>query len=262
MSTVGVVESLWRYPVKSMRGEELDELYASFAGIYGDRLFAFKSSGARAGLPLLTGRDQKEMIRYCPYFRNPESAARPANIEAAKKLSPLVNPVSADAEDLIVDVETPEGKIYAVNDPQLIENLRRGIDGTELTLHRSEKAVTDCFPISLISRQTIEQVSRETAKLVDPRRFRANIYLDLKSSDGFTEDAFVDRTLRIGDAVRIAVLARDTRCVMIALDPETAEKDPAILRAVAQRHQNKAGIYGAILAEGLVRKGDCVELID
>ena len=64
MSAVGTVESLWRYPVKSMRGEELDELFAGYAGVYGDRLFAFESSASPKGFPFFTGREQRQMIRY------------------------------------------------------------------------------------------------------------------------------------------------------------------------------------------------------
>jgi uncharacterized protein YcbX len=44
VAAIGTVESLWRYPVKSMRGEELSEAFISFAGVYGDRLCAFKGS--------------------------------------------------------------------------------------------------------------------------------------------------------------------------------------------------------------------------
>src|SRR3954453_9069130 len=77
MSTIGTVESLWRYPVKSMRGEEMDEMFAGYAGIYGDRLFAFESSANPRGFPFFTGRDQRQMIRYRAHFRNPEKAARP-----------------------------------------------------------------------------------------------------------------------------------------------------------------------------------------
>jgi uncharacterized protein YcbX len=62
MSLVGKVESLWRYPVKSMRGEELQEAFVGFSGVYGDRLFAFKSSAAPKGFPYLTGREQEEML--------------------------------------------------------------------------------------------------------------------------------------------------------------------------------------------------------
>jgi uncharacterized protein YcbX len=70
MSIIGTVESLWRYPVKSMRGEEMDELFAGYAGVYGDRLFAFESSAAPKGFPFFTGRDQRQMIRYRARFRD------------------------------------------------------------------------------------------------------------------------------------------------------------------------------------------------
>ena len=56
MTIVGKVDSLWRYPVKSMRGEELDEAFASYSGIYGDRVFAFRSSANHKGFPYFTAR--------------------------------------------------------------------------------------------------------------------------------------------------------------------------------------------------------------
>src|SRR5205814_4131819 len=80
MSTIGTVESLWRYPVKSMRGEELAEVFASYAGVYGDRLFAFRSSASPKGFPYLTAREQHELLRYRPRFRHPDKAARPINL--------------------------------------------------------------------------------------------------------------------------------------------------------------------------------------
>jgi len=97
---------------------------------------------------------------------------------------------------------------------------------------------------------------------VDKRRFRANVYLDLTSSDGFAEDAFVGRSMRIGSKVVVSILERDPRCMMITLDPDTAEKSPAILKAVAQAHSGMAGVYGAVLVEGMIRKGDPVELLN
>ena len=75
MSTIGTVESLWRYPVKSMRGEELGELFASYGGVYCDRLFAFESSAGRKGFPFFTGREQRQMIRYQPLPRSEQSGA-------------------------------------------------------------------------------------------------------------------------------------------------------------------------------------------
>ena len=80
MSVVGQVESVWRYPVKSMRGEALPEIFVGFAGVYGDRLFAFKSSAAPSGFPYFTGRERHEMLLYCPRFRHPQKAALPPNL--------------------------------------------------------------------------------------------------------------------------------------------------------------------------------------
>jgi uncharacterized protein YcbX len=263
MPIIGTVESLWRYPVKSMRGEELDELFAGYAGVYGDRLFAFESSASPKGFPFFTGREQRHMILYRPRFRNPDKATQPINFTEAQKLSPNINPISANVADLMVDVETPDGKTFAIDDPGLIEHLRANTDGKhELTLLRSEKAITDCRPLSLFSIQSAKGLGEETGLDVDKRRFRANIYLDLGSSEPFAEDQFVGKSLRIGPKVVVAIVGRDARCMMITLDPDTAEKSPAILKAVAQTHEGKAGIYSAVLAEGIIAKGDQVELID
>jgi uncharacterized protein YcbX len=261
MSLVGRVESLWRYPVKSMRGEEMQEMFAGYAGVYGDRLFAFESSASPRGFPFFTGREQRQMIRYRARFRNPVKAAHPINLAEAEKSG--ANPISADGSDLMVDVQTPEGKTFAIDDPALIENLRSTINGNhQLTLLRSDKAITDSRPLSLFAVQTAQKLGEETGIVVDKRRFRANVYIDLTSSEAFAEDKFVGRSLRIGSKVTVAVLQRDARCMMITLDPDTAEKTPAILKTVAQAHEGMAGIYGAILTEGIIRQGDPIELLD
>jgi uncharacterized protein YcbX len=262
MSIIGTVESLWRYPVKSMRGEELDEMFAGYAGVYGDRLFAFESAASPKGFPYLTGREQRQVVRYRPRFRDPDKAARPINQVEAEALSPSLNPVSASPAELMVDVVTPDGKTFAIDEPALIEMLRTGLeDKHQLTLLRSDKAMTDCCPLSIFAVQTVRKLGEETGVNVDKRRFRANVYLDLTSSEGFAEDQLVGKTLRIGSKVVVSVVKRDARCMMIVLDPDTAEKTPAILKAVAQAHEGMAGVYGAVLVEGTLHKGDPVELL-
>jgi uncharacterized protein YcbX len=246
-----------------MCGEELDEMFAGYAGIYGDRLFAFESSANSKGFPFFTGRDKREMIRYRARFRQPDKAAHPINVAEAEQLSPNLNPISANAADLMIDIETPDGKTFAIDDPGLIEHLRANTrDKHDLTLLRSDKAITDCRPLSIFAVQTARKLGEETGVAVDQRRFRANVYVDLTSSGGFAEDEFVGRSLRIGSKVTVAVLQRDARCMMITLDPDTAEKTPAILKAVAQAHEGMAGVYGAVLVEGMLRKGDPIELLD
>jgi uncharacterized protein YcbX len=261
MSIVGKVDSLWRYPVKSMRGEELDEAFASFSGIYGDRLFAFKSSASPKGFPYLTAREQRRLLQYRPHFRYPDKAARPINLTEAESMG--ANPVSADSSELMVDVETPDGKKLAIDDPALMDMLRTDIDQKhQLTLMRSERALTDCRPVSIFSLQSARQLAEETGTPTDKRRFRANVYVDLTSAKGFAENEFVGRSLRIGPKVVVSVLERDPRCVMITLDPDTGEKTPAILKRVAQAHDGMAGVYGAVMVEGMLHKGDSVEVLD
>jgi uncharacterized protein len=262
MAVVGKVESVWRYPVKSMRGEEMDEIFAGYAGVYGDRLFAFDSSASHKGFPFFTGRDQRQMIRYRARFRHPEKARRPANWNEAQQLSPTLTPISASTTDLMIDVETPDGKTFAIDDPALIHHLRANVDGKhELTLLRSDKAINDCCPLSIFAVQSARKLGDETGVNVDKRRFRANVYLDLNSGDAFEEDNFVGKSVRIGSKVVIKILQRDARCMMITLDPDTAEKSPAILKAVAQAHEGMAGVYAAVLSEGVIRRGDTVEIV-
>jgi uncharacterized protein YcbX len=128
-----------------------------------------------------------------------------------------------------------------------------------LTLVRSDRALTDCRPVSLISLQTVRQLGAELGIPIDQRRFRANVYLNLSVNDGFAEDALVGRKLRIGAHAVIAILERDPRCKMISLDPDTGEHNPDILRKVAQAHSAFAGVYCAVLIEGMLTKGDLIE---
>jgi hypothetical protein len=261
MSIVGKIDSLWRYPVKSMRGEELDEVFASFSGIYGDRLFAFESSASPKGFPYLTAREQNRLLQYRPHFRHPDKAARPINLTEAEKMG--ANPVWADRSELMVDVETPDGRTVAIDDPALIDMLRTDIDQKHrLTLMRSERALTDCRPVSIFSLQSARQLGEETGTPLDKRRFRANVYVDLMSAQGFAENEFVGKSLRIGPKVVVTILERDPRCVMITLDPDTGEKTPAILKKVAQAHEGMAGVYGAVMVEGMLHKDDSIEVLD
>jgi hypothetical protein len=263
MTVVGNIESLWRYPVKSMRGEELQEAFIGFPGIYGDRLYAFRSSAAQKGFPWLTAREQEAMLLYRPKYRYPERATKPGNLAEAEAIGSGLTPVYGDVSDLMVDVETPAGECLSIDDPRLMSMLWDGIHVRhELTLLRSDRPMTDCRPVSIFSLQTARQLSKELGIDVDKRRFRANLYVDLKSGKGFGEDEFVGRTLRIGAKTAIAVLKRDSRCKITTLDPDTAQANPEVMKHLARDHEGQAGIYGAVLVEGTIRVGDEIALLN
>ena len=260
MRIVGRVESLWRYPVKSMRGEQLQQAFVGFGGVYGDRFYAFTSSAAPKGFPYLTGREKEQMLRYQPVYRHMVEMAKPPNLSEAEALEPGVTPAYPSPNGLAIDVHTPSGDRVAINDPALIGMLREGLRARhELKLVWSHRPMTDCRPISFFSVQTAQQLSRELGTELDKRRFRANVYLDLGLEAGFGEDELVGRTLKIGEKTVVKVMDRDPRCKMITLDNETAEANPEVMRVVARDHDGTAGVYGAVLIEGMIRPGDSIE---
>ncbi|MFL6415861.1 MAG: MOSC domain-containing protein [Bryobacteraceae bacterium] len=237
MRTVGRVASLWRYPVKSMCGLQTAEIFVGFRGICGDRMYAIHNARARPDFPYFTAREQGRMLQYRPRLGY------------------------NDETDL--EIELPGGKKYGITDPKLLASLQAGLpDRFELALLRSERALTDCSPVSLISTQTVQQLSRELGKVVDQRRFRANLYLYLDLGIGFAEDQFVGRNLKIGSQVILAAVQRDVRCKMITLDPDTFEPDPELMKLVARQHDSCVGIYANVLAEGAIRPGDLIEVLD
>jgi hypothetical protein len=163
---------------------------------------------------------------------------------------------------MMVDVETPARSVLPIDDPALIAELSDGLgNGHALSLLRSDRSLTDCRPVSVFSLQTIQQIGREAGLALDLRRFRANIYADLQMA-AFAENALVGRRLGLGAMAVIAVIGLDPRCKMITLDPDTAEAKPEVLRVVAQHHGGNAGLFGAVLIEGVVRPGDAIDLLD
>jgi uncharacterized protein YcbX len=246
-----------------MRGEEMTESFMGFSGFHGDRCFAIKNSTARKGFPYLNANVQQKMLQCRPQFRFPERAVFPPNLTDAASIAPGITPLNAEPDDLILDIVTPSGAVVAIDDPALLEMLGDGLRGeNHLSLLRSDRALTDCRPVSLISMQTVMQIEAESGIPVDKRRFRANIYVDFLADSGFAEDKLIGRRLRIGGKAEIMVLERDPRCKMISLDPETGEHNSEILRHVAKAHEAFAGVYCAVLVEGILTKGDSIELID
>lgn len=263
MAVVGKVESLWRYPVKSMRGEQLKQSFLGFSGVYGDRLYAFRDTAAPEEFPFLTGREQEQMLLYQPRFRRPEHAAAPPNLAETESSEPGLTPVYGSAADLSVEVVTPSGEVFAIDDPALMAKLSEGLGGTHvLSLLHSDRSFTDCRPVSVFPIQTVGQIAAEVGFTLDKRRFRANIYADLTLMSGFAENGFLGRRIQIGVKAVIAVTDRDPRCKMITLDPNTAQASPEVLRTVRDNHEGKAGLYGAVLVEGTVRPGDEIRLLD
>lgn len=261
MTMIGSVVSAWRYPVKGMRGEQMERMFLSYSGVYGDRAFSFRSPSAPPGFPYHTAREQEDLLLYQPAFRSAGDVVQPPNLAEAEAIAPGITPVFADPAAFAVDVVRPDGSTVPIEDPGLLDEIRRSRDdGAEITLVYSERPMTDCRPISVFSLSSARQLGEELGMAIDVRRFRPNLCIDLEAG-AFAENALVGRNLRIGDKAVIAILERDPRCKMISLDPDTGDHDPKILQHVAQAHEGHAGLYAAVIAEGIIRPGDAITVL-
>jgi hypothetical protein len=107
--------------------------------------------------------------------------------------------------------------------------------------------------------QTVRQLSIEVGQEIDPRRFRANLYLDFPDSP-FGEDGLVGRTIRIGPAATICIRERDPRCRFITYDPDQPLLAPLfpLMRVLDRSHQGRAGVYATIQNPGPIQSGDAI----
>jgi hypothetical protein len=259
MNNIGKLESIWRYPVKSMRGEAVDDVFVAYTGVMGDRLYAISSSGAPPEFPWHTNREHEEFVLYQARYKNPGSTLKPLAMEAAFKEA--LNPPYPLADAFALEINTPGGETFDVQDPAFLESLRDKSKG-DLILHFTQKNAVDCRPLSLFSHQTLAQLEQETGLDLDKRRFRANFYVDWNAADGFYENELVNRRLKVGDRLEIMVRELDPRCKSITIDPDTAETQPRILKHIARKHNGFAGVYAAVLTEGTVKPGDEICLLD
>ena len=97
----------------------------------------------------------------------------------------------------------------------------------------------------------------------DPRRFRANIYVDTGAeAAGFIEDRWVDGVLEIGATAQIGGIRPAIRCVMTTHAQPGLPRDMSILRTAAQHHAAYVGVFASVAVPGRVRVGDAVVLAD
>jgi len=230
---VGRVVGLWRYPVKSMGAEPLSETQVSWNGLSGDRRWAFiRTNMVRSGFPWLTLRQCPTMSQYSPSFTDRHKPDISATV-----------------------VRTPSGDVFDVTDPSLGSELYPG--GARVI--RQNRGIFDTFPLSLITTQTIARLGEIVGDRLDVQRFRPNILVEATGDSAFPEDAWVGRVLRLGD-VRMRIDKRDGRCVVITIDPVTAERRPSILRTVVDERQGCLGVYGTAVEPGNVAVNDTVHI--
>ena len=279
---MGAVFSLWRYPVKSMMGEELSTAQVGDRGLLGDRAYA-----------LLDSADGKVATA-----KNPKKWPSLFAFRAT-----LVEPAKSDATMPAVRITLPDGTTLTSERSDLSQVLSKALNrevtfaaaegshvpgahssGSMASMVKAEEywpdiegldhrdTVTDfdlptgtffdCAAVHLLTTSTLDWLKASyPSGRFEIQRFRPNIVVKpLSGEPGFVEDCWIGRTLRIGDEVRLRITGSTGRCVMTTLAQGPLPEDRGILRTAVQRNRANVGVYAAVVQGGTIRHGDRVRL--
>ena len=240
MIHVGYIHELARYPVKSMGGVAIDSAFLGWHGLQGDRRFAFRRLEDKSGFPWLSASRLPELLLYQPFGLD----------EKAEEPTPT-------------HVRTPEGVELAIGSTELQTSVAEKF-GSAVELMKLKHGIFDDASVSVINLATIAAIGREAEQDLDTRRFRANIVIATESTEPFLEDGWIGGRLVFGDDETgpiVSLTLRDPRCVMINLDPDTAEQNPRIMKAAVRLNGNNAGAYGTVARTGQLSLGQPVSFL-
>lgn len=268
-TVIGSVVSLWRYPVKSMMGEELNATGITERGVLGDRAYALvdQSDGK-----VVSAKNPRKWPRLFDYRA---ALVAPPHVNEAIPAVRIVLPdgtmVTSDQSDLEQIVSTALGRQVALQtsppeEPSL-EEYWPDIDGLDHKDTVTDEAIPqgaffDGAAIHLLTTATLDGLRKAHPQgRFEVRRFRPNIVIEPSSGDAdFPENDWIGRTIAIGDQVRFNVTGPCPRCVMTTLAQGDLPSDPGVLRTAAQQNEAHVGIYANVLEGGLIRRGDPVRL--
>jgi hypothetical protein len=236
---IGQIEAIFRYPVKSMRGEPLEVATLGWHGIDGDRRLAFRRLDERGGFPWLIASKLPDLIHFTPQRRE-----------------------DASLEALPTHVRTPEGEDMPLFGEALAAEVGRRY-GASVQMMQLNHGIFDEASVSVIASDTVREISRLAGTRADLRRFRPNVVVRSTRAIPFDEDRWLGGVLTFGDAgdaPAITVTSRDVRCAMVNFDPDGGSPAPEMLKAVVRANQNHAGVYGTVTRTGRLAVGQTIVL--
>jgi uncharacterized protein YcbX len=281
------VGELWRYPVKSMQGERLDELEIGAGGVTGDRAFAVVDATDGKVASAKNPRKWARLLDCRAEFVDGDPGG-PALITLPDGTSLRSDDANRDEalsrfldREVTLVAEPPQGATFEETWPNIdgiaptdfISSTRVRSDDDESV---SDLALAlaapgsffDLAPIHLVTTASLEELSRlaPDSRFV-ATRFRPNVVVDA-GGGGFVENGWVGQTVVIGQA-SVQVMMPTMRCVMTTLAQPGLSQDRGVLQAAAAHNRVEisglgewacVGAYASVSAAGTVRVGDDVHL--
>ena len=252
------VAALWRYPVKSMQGEEVNAADITVGGLLGDRQFAVidRATGKVAGAK--NPRQWPGFLYFRAAYTAPPHAGSP--LPAVRVTTPggaSATTDDADLPQLLSEALARKVSLSAALPTAIAEEYVPGNDAVE-SFDLPAGTFFDAAVVHLLTTATLDRLrALYPPGRFEPRRFRPNIIVSTGSQTaGFVENDWVGRDIAIGERVRLRVTMATGRCVMTTLPQGDLPKDSGILRTAAQHNNAQVGVYAEVIAGGPVRRGD------
>jgi uncharacterized protein len=281
-SGLGSIVSLWRYPVKSMMGEELNATEVTTRGVLGDRAYALVDKADGKVASAKNPRKWPRLFDFrAAFVEPPRVGAQLPPVRITLPDGTILTSGQADLPQMLAQVLHQEVTLDATERGQqeVVESTfpnpwtaqaeeywpdMEGLDyrDTVTDFALPEGTFFDCAAVHVLTTATLDRLRELYPQgRFEIRRFRPNVVVETAPGvKDFVENAWIDRTLALGDAVRLRITGPCPRCVMTTLAQGDLPRDPGILRTAAQHNQVNVGVYASVLQGGTVRRGDAVRL--
>lgn len=267
--TIGTVVALWRYPVKSMMGEELNASYADANGLVGDRAYALVDRETGKVASAKNPKKWPNLFDFRASYVEPPAEGR--NLPPLRITLPDGTVVRSDQQgtDGILSRAVGREVTLAASAPASagLEEYWPEVEGLARQNEVTDEAMPpglffDSAPVHVLTTATLDRLRAAYPQgRFEVRRFRPNVVVTTDGTGaGFVENAWVGGTVGLGQSVLIEVGSPCPRCVMTTLPQGDLPHDLGILRAAAQHNQANVGIYAKVSRGGWIRRGDAVTL--
>ncbi len=269
----GSVVALWRYPVKSMMGEELNSAEVTERGLLGDRQFAVVDAATGKVAGAKNPRKWGNFFDFrAAYVEPPQAGSKLPPVRLTLPDGTVVTSEQPDVEQVLSTALGREVTFAAArgngeSSGASAEEYWPDIEGLDYrdTVTDFELPAETFFDLAVVHVLTTATIDRLRELYPEGRfeirRFRPNIVVSTGSDQqGFVENDWIGKTVAVGDAVRLRITGACPRCVMTTLPQGDLPKDPGILRTAAQHNQANVGVYAEVIAGGTTRRGDPIKL--
>lgn len=263
------VVALWRYPVKSMMGEELNAADITQRGLLGDRVYALVDRSNGKVVSAKNPRKWSKLFDFrAAFVEAPRSGQKIPPVRITLPNGTIATSGQSDLAQILSEVLGREVTLAATApETPSLEEYWPDLDGLahrETVTDESMPAGTffDLAVIHMLTTATIDRLRELYPQgRFEVRRFRPNIVVEAGFGEtGFVENDWIGHTLAVGKEVRLSITGPCPRCVMTTLPQGDLPRDPGILRTAAQHNQVNVGVYANVVRGGVIRRGDPVRL--